>query len=163
MNKDTKYRRFGILTRMREYILRIGKARGFGIQSPWAFSFVTEVIGERLPYYAYTDIDRMCKNRSERRFQKLMLRIRNFVHPNQVIIIGDIITLEDSEAVGALISSIGSGGCIVIRDIWNDTETINLWHGLQQREDVGVTFDLYDFGICFLDTKIFKQHYRLNF
>lgn len=30
--------------------------RGFGIHSPFAFSFVTEVLAQRLPYYGYADI-----------------------------------------------------------------------------------------------------------
>lgn len=30
--------------------------RGFGIHSPFAFSFVTEVLTQRLPYYGYADI-----------------------------------------------------------------------------------------------------------
>jgi len=30
--------------------------RGFGIHSPFAFRFVTEVLAQRLPYYGYTDI-----------------------------------------------------------------------------------------------------------
>ena len=44
-----------------EYLKRIGKARGFGIQSPWAYRVVTEVIGEKMPYYCYEDIDRVYK------------------------------------------------------------------------------------------------------
>ena len=62
-----------------EYLKRIGKARGFGIQSPWAYRVVTEVIGEKMPYYCYEDIDRVYKKRSERKFRKLVFRIRNFV------------------------------------------------------------------------------------
>ena len=151
-----------MFTRMREHILRIGKARGFGIQSPWAFAFVTELIGERLPYYAYADIDSKYADRRERKLQKLMFRIRNFVHPHRAVIIDDIASLNDSNA-SQLIHDAGQKGVIIIRNIWNSTETQQRWHTLQQRDDVGITFDLYDIGICFLDTHIYKQHYRLNF
>ena len=30
--------------------------RGFGIHSPFAFRFITEVLCQRLPYYAYSDL-----------------------------------------------------------------------------------------------------------
>ena len=30
--------------------------RGFGIHSPFAYAFVTEVLAQRLPYYGYADI-----------------------------------------------------------------------------------------------------------
>lgn len=153
---------YGLITRIREYLSRIGKAHGFGIQSPWAFGFVTEVVGERLPYYAYADIDRKYESRRERQFQKLMLRVRNFVYPNQLVIVDDILTLSD-ERIGEIITEIGAKGAVVVRGIWRDSETLNRWKTLQQRDDVGITFDLYDFGICFLDTTIYKQHYRLNY
>ena len=47
----------------KEYLSRVGKARGFGIQSPWAYRFVTEIVGERCPYYYYETIEQIYKNR----------------------------------------------------------------------------------------------------
>ena len=35
------------------WLSRIGCCRGFGIQSPWAYSLVRYVINEHYPYYAY--------------------------------------------------------------------------------------------------------------
>ena len=82
-----------------EYLRRIGKARGFGIQSPWAFRFVTEVIGEKWPYYAYEDIDRMYTTRRERRYRKLMLRVRNDIYPNKLVE-RDISEIDDGVTFG---------------------------------------------------------------
>lgn len=36
---------------------RYNRSKGFGIHSPFAFSFVLRVLRERLPYYAYADIE----------------------------------------------------------------------------------------------------------
>ena len=54
-----------------EYLSRIGKSRGFGIQSPWAYSFVKDVISEKLPYYAYSDIENQYLDTREQTKQKL--------------------------------------------------------------------------------------------
>lgn len=142
----------------REYIKRIGKARGFGIQSPWAFSFVTEVIGERLPYYAYDDIDRRYASARERRFQKLVLRVRNFVYPHSLVI-------EDAASIDTLDSiakECGTKGAFILRGIYASPQAAETWQNVKADDRIGITFDLYDFAICFLDRDIYKQHYRLN-
>lgn len=35
---------------------------GFGIHSPYVFNFVTHVLDERLPYYAYSEIEKLRRN-----------------------------------------------------------------------------------------------------
>ena len=39
------------------WLSRINKCRGFGVQSPTAYSFIRYVINEHYPYYAYDDMD----------------------------------------------------------------------------------------------------------
>ncbi len=38
-------------------IKRYNRSRGFGIHSPFAFHFITSVLGERSPFYAYETLD----------------------------------------------------------------------------------------------------------
>lgn len=45
--------------RIRTALPRIKRSHGFGIHSPFAFSFVTKVLMERTPFYAYSDIARI--------------------------------------------------------------------------------------------------------
>lgn len=147
---------------LKEYFSRIGKSRGFGIQSPWAFRFVTEVVGERLPYYAYEDIDREYKKHGERKFQKLLLRVRNSVYPDRVVVVDDINMLTD-EALNAVVAECGRKGAIIVRSIMSNNDNRQKWETLKSNEKIGITFDLYDFAICFVDREIYKQHYKLNF
>lgn len=147
---------------IKEYLQRVGKSRGFSIQSPWAFRFVTEVIGERLPYYAYEEIDKRYKGRQERKFQKLLLRLRNDVYPHKVIVVDDILLLTD-EYLSDVVLKCGTAGAFVVRYIYKDDERKHRWEALKANDKVGVTFDLYRFAICFLDLKMYKQHYKLNF
>lgn len=146
--------------RIIEYLSRIGHARGFGIQSPWAYSFVTEVIGEKWPYYAYEEIDRRYKRRGERRRQKLYYRICNFVYGSRVYVT-DLRHVTNDDIL-LLAEKASPGGVLIIENIY-DRETAGRWQRLKEQEFIGVTFDLYDFAICFLDRSIYKQHYKLNF
>lgn len=141
-----------------EYLRRIGKARGFGIQSPWAYRVVTEVIGEKTPYYCYEDIDREYKTRSERKFQKLLFRIRNFVYPHNV----DVVTTEDLHD-NTCIRRCSPNGALIVKGIYDDREAEQRWRQFVARNDVGIVFDLYHYAICFFDLDIHKQYYKLNF
>lgn len=143
-----------------EYLSRVGKARGFGIQSPWAYSFVTDVIGEKHHYYAYADIDRNCTSRKHRKRQRLYYRLSNFVHGSRVYIT-DI--NNDADIILQLCRMASPSGIVVIENIHCNNISRKRWHDIRDNELVGVTFDLYDFAICFLDKTMFKQHYKLNF
>lgn len=51
--------------RVKSYLLHKLKALphgGFGIHSPYVFNFVTHVLDERSPYYAYDDIEKLRRN-----------------------------------------------------------------------------------------------------
>ena len=47
----------GRLRRYRTAFKRYRHGKGFGIHSPFAFSFVLKVLRERLPYYSYARLE----------------------------------------------------------------------------------------------------------
>lgn len=143
-----------------EYLSRIGKAHGFGIQSPWAYSFVVDVIGERLPYYAYGEIDSRCSSRRERKLQRLYHRIRNFVSGNPFVVVD--ISKTGNMDILRMCREASPKGVVAVENIYANADCRDRWQQLKDSDLVGVTFDLYDVGICFLDRNIYKQHYKLN-
>lgn len=73
-----------------EWITRLKQNRGFGVQSPSDFYFVTQVLKERLPYYAYEEIDRIaaeCRRHSARHC-RMLFRITNYFAPRSIIVAG---------------------------------------------------------------------------
>jgi len=72
------------------WLLRIGNCRGFGIQSPWAYSLVCDVINEHRPYYAYPSLQRMFPRADvvKRRISKLLMRLANHIQPSAVVAVG---------------------------------------------------------------------------
>ena len=62
---------------------------GYGIQSPSSFFFVTQVLKERLPYYAYPTLNTLVGgNRRKRRHFRELFRITNYHQPVNCITVG---------------------------------------------------------------------------
>ena len=62
---------------------------GYGIQSPSSFFFVTQVLKERLPYYAYPTLNTLVGgNRRRRRHFRELFRITNYHQPTNCITVG---------------------------------------------------------------------------
>lgn len=80
---------------------RYNRSKGFGIHSPFAFSFVLRVLRERLPYYAYDDIEyrrQLAKSLASTvsrhprvissKNAKMIFRITNYFNPRAIMQIG---------------------------------------------------------------------------
>ena len=69
------------------WLRRIGYCRGFGIQSPWAYSLVRYVINEHFPYYAYAGLYARFPEADivRRKLGQFYLRLANYVQPAMVM------------------------------------------------------------------------------
>ncbi len=70
--------------------MRFVRRYGFGIQSPWAYSFVKDVLYEKLRYYAYDDLLLQFPGRkgyAVRRDEQIF-RLVNFFKPKAIIVPG---------------------------------------------------------------------------
>lgn len=78
---------------MRSFFKRLLTAKGHGVHSPFAFSFINKVIYEKLPYYAFADIkkyliDSDAPFENNNSFNELSFRLVNFYLPSDVLEIG---------------------------------------------------------------------------
>ncbi len=73
-------KRYGILQRLLVWLLRIRHCRGFGVQSPWAYGFVTDVINHRKSFNAYKTLSDAFPRASfiERKNGEFFLRLSDF-------------------------------------------------------------------------------------
>ncbi len=78
------------IRRMIVWAWRCRHSRGFGVQSPWAYSFIRYVVNEHYPYYAYKQLESKVKAVSgpERRLCQLYFRMANFLQPRSVVDFG---------------------------------------------------------------------------
>ncbi len=66
------------------WLRRCGFSRGFGVQSPSAYSFIRYVVNEHYSYYAYAELrDRLdMLSRHEHKLGRLLLRLANYWQPD---------------------------------------------------------------------------------
>lgn len=225
------------------WLWRIGRSGGFGIQSPFAFTFVTGVIYERGAYYAYAPLHEARKRLHpslRERDDRLLLRIANAVGPRRGIICGDggevsrqyleagcrrctYTPVRTADELHRTLARDGAADLIYVADtaLWPDVATVleaafrrpeagtgewshaavgggaatgnggntpeedpapvspqgilivrgihatraarRAWRHLAGSGAVGVSFDLYDFGLAFFDHRLSRQSYVVNY
>lgn len=71
--------------------MRFIRRHGFGIQSPWAYSFVKDVLYEKLRYYAYDDLLVLFPDRrkTDIRRDEQLFRLVNYFRPKRILIVGN--------------------------------------------------------------------------
>lgn len=60
-----------------------------------------------------------------------------------------------------LLPAMNRSGLVAVRGIGYSKEMRTWWQRLKEHPQVGITFDLYDVGLVFLDLTRFKQHYSI--
>lgn len=77
---------------MFDHLKRVRTAKGFGVHSPFAFNFITNILFEKYSYYAYFDIPQYLSEKHIdapiSSIHQLSFRIVNFFHPKNVLIVG---------------------------------------------------------------------------
>ena len=152
------------------FLKRIGHCRGFGIQSPTDFAFVNDVIYERSPYYAYSQLQ---GNKTDR----AMLRISNYAQPQHYVIAEGtppqriahlkagcrLATTGRTLYYNALPPHFADGDSIIITDICHQGR--QLWQALtgKRHQEHLIMFDMYYFGIAFVNKKRYSEVHKVNF
>jgi hypothetical protein len=169
----------------------VGHGHGFGIQSPFAFDFVTTVINQKWPYYSYESLKVQFPLRSTEQVEmgRLLLRIANFVQPEtfyfdeklptpylyyiqagyrRTTTVGpnvpaDLFCMSASDDVSRLAGLASPHSVAIVFDIYKNKKNEQQWNRLIASDKARVSFDLYHLGIVFFDPAFLKHHYLLNF
>lgn len=163
---------------------RIRHRCGYGVHSPFAFRFLTEVVYERTPYCAYTTLDAALPWSLRSRRKKglhLLLRLANWLQPQVVVVPGDASIARSYLQAGcrraALCESLPACGADMVLLREPDDEAARaareggmlVLDGLQRHREwlrnlpATLTFDLYDVGVAIYEPRLYKQHYIINF
>ncbi len=132
--------RFPMIKSLRRFfysVIRLPRSNGFGIQSPFAFRFVTQVVRDKRQHDYYSSLDSNYGD-SDLRLRKFYLRLLDFVNTEQCF---DVV--------------------YVIEGIHLSDQTYALWESVIESRKVVVSFDLYDCGVVFLDGNMAKFNYKV--
>lgn len=166
------------------WLCRIRHRCGYGVHSPFAFRFITDVLYEPLPYYAYNELDKDLPLKDKfriRKFLHLLLRISNWRRPENTLCLttsSNVIRYLKAGCKKTKITNHITDNKIDL--CWLDApneeviihlqeQSILILNNLNKHKDwfynlpSVVSFDLYDVGIAFFNTKYNKQHYIVNF
>lgn len=169
------------------WLLRIRKRKGYGVHSPFAFSFVTDVLYNKERYYAYAKMDRSLRwwqKGRVRSLKHLLFRLANYQHPQTLFCMGVDGSLIEACKYGSQGVAIIQPGCgdkadmVLLRGaheeamhhvgegtmvvLLNLTRCRDFWKRVKSDERITVTFDLYDVGIAFARKDLNKQDYVIN-
>ena len=119
-------------------VVRWPRSHGFGVQSPFAYRFVTEVVRSHkqltlIPQSFYDEF-----STTNKKLLHFYGRLYDF--------------LQHEDGINAV---------YVIEGIHADAATYLLWQSLITLDKVVVSFDLYDCGVLFLDGKMSKFNYEV--
>ena len=166
------------------WLRRVRKRCGYGVHSPFAFHFITDVIYEKSRYYAYSSLDACLPFRYRFRVRKclrLLFRIANSVQPHTVYIQGSMPFVRQYVEAGChkavVTDKVGdadidmcvlSSPCDVVVPHIRHSGVLVLGNLRKHRRwflslPSVVSFDLWDIGIAFFDPHYNKQHYIVNF
>lgn len=163
---------------------RIFHCRGFGIQSPTDYSFVREVVNERSPYYAYSEVG-LGDTWLRRKMGRLCLRLANHQQPDVIVDLagyadylsagcrravithdvaaahGTVLVVASADSIDdELLAACLPGAMLMVEDTGLHSKQ---WQTVLQQPQATITFDLYYCGIAIFDPQRAKQHYIVNF
>lgn len=197
------------------WLKRIRYRCGYGVHSPFAFDYITNVIYEKWPYYAYEELEkelawtaclrgRAWKREVPLKVRRLLFRMVNRAQPDRLLYVGPDspaipflkaprralqlkrVEAQDSWTAGgedldmAVLDvkelkrwlplwwerwkpALQPQSVLVIRGVGTSRENRACWEWLKNQPETGISFDLYDLGIVFMDAQKVKQHYVVNF
>lgn len=169
------------------WLMRFRNRKGYGVHSPFAFNFVTEVLYNQESYYAYGEMDkglRWWQKARVRSMRHLLFRLSNFRGAETMYCWGVDKALSEACQYGSrsvrilnpgeddvadlvlvggadmeALRHLGEGTMMVVKDIHRCSA---YWKRIREDRRVTVTFDLYDLGIAFARKDLNRQHYKVN-
>ncbi len=166
------------------WLVRFRHRCGYGVHSPFAFNFLTGVVYERTPYYAYAPLDSALPPAFRMRRRKglhLLLRLANWLQP-QVAVVPEGASYARSYLLAGCARTVVCGhapaaGADMVLLCKPDDEAARRVRGggvlvldnLQGHREwfrslpATLTFDLYDVGVAIYEQRLTKQHYIINF
>ena len=181
------------IRRIQRWLKGVGHLRGFGIQSPLAYSLLREVFDERAPYYKYVELDQQFPSLTRRKKKKfrLLFRLANYLqastffvdshldravlsfiqagslHSRSVALAAEasfsVLSSHSTSALDDFMNTVDDSKVLVLFDIYKNGKKTEVWSRVLASEKTRITFDFYSFGVVFFKSSLHRNDYILNF
>jgi hypothetical protein len=181
------------IRRIQRWLKGVGHLRGFGIQSPFAYSLLRDVFDERAPYYKYVELDQQFPSltRRKKKILRLLFRLANHLQAPSYYVDSHldravpsfihagslrsrpvtrpseasfcIFSSHSTSALDDFMNTVDNSKVLVLFDIYTKGEKNDVWSRVLASEKVKVTFDFYTFGVAFYKASLHRNDYILNF
>ena len=183
------------------FLRRWLNTRGYGVQSPFAFNFLHDVIRQKIPYYAYGELRKSRRPDEINTVQEdeMLFRIANFAQTKSIIMPAEwkgssrylsagcttaqiefytndnvAQTIERQDPLGIvcynqpqnfleteqlLLSKTDEQTICIIKNLLLAPE---IWNIILQDDKVSVLFDIRNWGILFINTKLTHGRYYIT-
>lgn len=173
-------------------IFRLPCSHGFGIQSPFAFNFVTKVVRGKA---VDSQFEVKSLSKDDRKIASLCSRIMraydynsyyemldssvsfasfmnndhlvNYTHHKDASVKIDFAVVDlriaAADDVENVIQRMDSHSCLLLLHLYERKETLSLWRKCAADVRTGVSFDMYSCGALFFDKKLYKRLYKIYY
>jgi len=159
-------------------LLRAPRTRGFGVQSPTDYHFIRHVVAQKLPYYAYKQLESKTARLSKREVDILQfyLRLAKYIQDRFPIYIigkdtfGNITTelrrqfftagskkVQVQQVSRLPATMTAETQCVLILESLDHSQAL-----LSDSPFPKVVFDMEDIAVAFCDPKRYKTKYSIN-
>lgn len=163
---------------MLKRLKRLYRSRGHGIHSPFAYHFVTGVIGERGGFYAYDELATLQGDRHQHHVARLLHRVAVFFNPAVIGISGELpelylraVELSDSrcrvmpvdecDTPPGLIVVAGSAPCGTLPELPRSRQGLIFLDRAVTPSDA-MSFSNGEMSIVVRDSRLPSQHFEVN-
>ncbi|MCH5181503.1 MAG: hypothetical protein J1F06_02630 [Prevotellaceae bacterium] len=188
--------------RVVRWLRRVRRRCGYGVHSPYAFSFITGVVYNTSAYYAYAPLSRLRSPRLRCKDLRFVFRLADFSRARRAAVLtapdealrayltagrksaqwtfssdagappeadGAGFVYADATIAGwaawttACMDAACEGAVVVVRGIGRSRQSRADWRQLCAGRRGGISFDLHDFGIFCMESRLFRQDYVVNY
>ena len=131
---------------------RAAHRHGFGVQSPWAYELIRDLLYDRLHYYAYSDLQLRTPE------QRQLYRIRLHYRHQPLVVITDTASVARQQ-YQQVVDTATADTVLVVEH--TDDANARLWKYITDDPRAIITFDMGSRGLVIFDSKRIKQNYIL--
>lgn len=137
-----------ILRRIIRWINGIGHLQGFGVQSPFAYGFVSMLHKERHSL-----------NKKDKTESIVRLIIKTYEASGKNIQVMDI---TDYDTTGQALNALSPNTLLVLKNPYRNKSTYFRWKEIIADRRVTISFDLYHVGVVSINKGLSKHNYIVN-